>query len=66
MTNKTRQRPRRMTAVELSDEVRRAAKAQAAWRGQSLRDYLSALVVADMKRSGVARMLGTEKSVSAN
>jgi len=62
MSKKTKQ-PRRMTAVELADEVRRAAKAQAAWRGQTLRDYLTALVVADVQRSG---RTGPEKNISAS
>ena len=62
MNKKTRQRRRKMTAVELSDEVRRAAKAKAALSGQSLRDYLSTLIQQDLERSSMSKVLRTETS----
>ena len=65
MSKQSKQQPRKMTAVELSDEVRRAAKARAALSGQTLRDYFTELVRQDMERSGMANVLRTETSRSA-
>jgi predicted DNA binding CopG/RHH family protein len=56
MSEKNHQSQRRMTAVELADEVRRAAKGRAAWQGMTLRDYITSLIVEDVKRSQMGQV----------
>ena len=54
---KTNRKPRRMTVVELPEQIRCGAKARAAITGRTLREYLTALVEADMQRSGMSDLL---------
>ena len=63
MTTKTKttRKPRRMTVVELPDRIRRAAKAKAALTGQTLRDYLTALVEDDIQRTGMTDLLRADR-----
>ena len=55
-----------MTVVELPERVRCAAKAKAAVTGQTLREYLTALVEADVEQSGMSNLLRGDGNVTVS
>ena len=57
-------KPRRMTYISLPADLRRAAKAQACLRGQTLAQYVSELLAADLRDAGMIDLTQTQASQS--